>query len=117
MTFQKGVSGNPAGRDPGSRNKRTIAAEERLFASADKLVDDLVKRALAGEPAASGVGGDDPSPAALRAATSPRQRGEVRVMPASRIRSRPACCRCRPWAERSSRRTCPAPTAPPSGPR
>ena len=26
----------------------------------------------------------------------------------SRIRSRPACCRCRPWAARSRRRTCPA---------
>jgi hypothetical protein len=52
MTFQKGVSGNPAGRDPGSRNKRTIAAEEKLLARADDLVDDLVKRALRGEPAA-----------------------------------------------------------------
>jgi hypothetical protein len=52
MTFQKGVSGNPAGRDPGSRNKRTIAAEEKLLARADDLVDDLVDRALRGEPAA-----------------------------------------------------------------
>jgi hypothetical protein len=52
MTFLPGQSGNPVGRDPGSRNKRTIAAEEKLLARADELVDDLVKRALRGEPAA-----------------------------------------------------------------
>jgi hypothetical protein len=52
MTFHKGVSGNPAGREPGSRNQRTIAAEQKLLARADELVDDLVRRALAGEPAA-----------------------------------------------------------------
>jgi hypothetical protein len=52
MTFRPGESGNPGGREPGSRNRRTIAAEEKLFARADELVDDLVRRALAGEPAA-----------------------------------------------------------------
>ena len=52
MTLRPGQSGNPAGREPGSRNSKTLAAEERLFARADRLVDDLVRRALAGEPAA-----------------------------------------------------------------
>jgi len=52
MTFQPGESGNPAGRAVGSRNRKTLAAEAKFFASADELVDDLVKRALAGEPVA-----------------------------------------------------------------
>src|SRR5215468_11785210 len=52
MTFQPGQSGNPAGRAVGSRNKKTLAAEAALFACAQELVDDLVKRALRGEPAA-----------------------------------------------------------------
>jgi hypothetical protein len=52
MTFHKGESGNPAGRAVGSRNRRTLAAEAKLFAHADELVADLVQRALRGEPAA-----------------------------------------------------------------
>ncbi len=52
MTFQPGQSGNPAGRAVGSRNKKTLAVEERLFEHAQELVDDLVKRAQRGEPAA-----------------------------------------------------------------
>ena len=52
MTFQPGQSGNPAGRAVGSRNKKTLAAEAALFDHAQDLVDDLVKRAKAGEPAA-----------------------------------------------------------------
>jgi hypothetical protein len=52
MTFNPGQSGNPAGRAAGSRNKKTLAAEARLFEHAQELVDDLVGRAKRGEPAA-----------------------------------------------------------------
>jgi hypothetical protein len=52
MTFQPGQSGNPAGRAVGSRNKKTLAAEAALFDHAKELVEDLVRRAKNGEPAA-----------------------------------------------------------------
>jgi Family of unknown function (DUF5681) len=52
MTFQPGHSGNPAGRAPGSRNKKTLAAEAVLFEHAQELVENLVRRAKNGEPAA-----------------------------------------------------------------
>jgi len=52
MTFKPGQSGNPAGRAAGSRNKQTLAAEALLFEHAKELVDDLVRRAKNGEPAA-----------------------------------------------------------------
>jgi hypothetical protein len=52
MTYQPGQSGNPAGRAAGSRNRKTIAMEEAFFAQADALVQNVVKRAMAGEPAA-----------------------------------------------------------------
>jgi hypothetical protein len=52
MTFKPGQSGNPAGRAAGSRNKKTLAAEAALFEHAQELVDDLVRRAKRGEPAA-----------------------------------------------------------------
>jgi Family of unknown function (DUF5681) len=52
MTFQPGQSGNPAGRVPGSRNKKTLAVEAALFDHAHELVEDLVRRAKNGEPAA-----------------------------------------------------------------
>jgi hypothetical protein len=42
---------------------------------------------------------------------------ERRIRQSSHIRNRRACCRCRPWAARSNRRTCRAHTAPASGPR
>jgi hypothetical protein len=48
MTLQPGQSGNPAGRPVGSRNKKTLAAEEALFDHAHELVEDLVQRAMAG---------------------------------------------------------------------
>jgi len=52
MTFKPGQSGNPAGRAAGSRNKQTLAAEAALFEHAQELVENLVKRAKNGEPAA-----------------------------------------------------------------
>jgi hypothetical protein len=52
MTFQPGQSGNPAGRAVGSRNKKTLAAEAALFDRAQELVDEIVRRAMNGEPAA-----------------------------------------------------------------
>jgi hypothetical protein len=52
MTFQPGQSGNPAGRAVGSRNKKTIAMEEAFLAQAEALVQNVVDRAMAGEPAA-----------------------------------------------------------------
>ncbi len=52
MTFQPGQSGNPAGRAVGSRNKKTLAVEAALFDHAQELVDEVVRRAKNGEPAA-----------------------------------------------------------------
>jgi hypothetical protein len=52
MTFQRGHSGNPAGRAVGSRNKKTLAVEAALFDHAQELVVNLVDRAKRGEPAA-----------------------------------------------------------------
>ncbi len=52
MTLQRGQSGNPAGRAPGSRNKKTLAVEAALFEHAQELVENLVQRAKNGEPAA-----------------------------------------------------------------
>jgi hypothetical protein len=52
MTFQPGQSGNPAGRAVGSRNKKTIAMEEAFLAQAEALVQNVVDRAMRGEPAA-----------------------------------------------------------------
>jgi Family of unknown function (DUF5681) len=37
MPFQKGQSGNPAGRPPGSRNKTAIALQELLEHDAESI--------------------------------------------------------------------------------
>jgi hypothetical protein len=50
--FQKGRSGNSAGRRPGSRNKATIAAAKLLAGEAEGLTRKAVEAAFAGDPMA-----------------------------------------------------------------
>jgi hypothetical protein len=50
--FPKGMSGNPAGRPRGSRNRATRAAELLLDGEAEALTRKAVEMALAGDPAA-----------------------------------------------------------------
>jgi len=50
--FEKGRSGNPAGRQPGSRNKTTLAAATLLAGEAETLTRKAVEMALAGDPTA-----------------------------------------------------------------
>jgi hypothetical protein len=50
--FEKGRSGNPAGRRPGSRNKATLAAAALLAGEAEALTRKAVELALAGDPTA-----------------------------------------------------------------
>src|SRR5712691_1165149 len=52
MHFTPGQSGNPAGRPPGARNKRTLALEALFNAEAEETVKEIIERAKRGEPAA-----------------------------------------------------------------
>jgi hypothetical protein len=52
MKFQPGHSGNPAGRLPGARNKKTLALEAAYEAKAEEAVNDIMERAKSGDPAA-----------------------------------------------------------------
>jgi hypothetical protein len=52
MRFQPGQSGNPAGRPPGSLNKKTLALEAAYEAKAEEAVNDIMERAKSGDPAA-----------------------------------------------------------------
>src|ERR1051325_1440977 len=52
MRFQPGHSGNPAGRPPGSLNKKTLAAQALLEERAEEIVTNLMDRSKNGEPAA-----------------------------------------------------------------
>jgi hypothetical protein len=52
MQFQKGQSGNPAGRPPGSRNKTTMIAEQMMDGEIESIVRVVIDRAKAGDPAA-----------------------------------------------------------------
>src|SRR5215217_9697095 len=49
MPFRKGQSGNPSGRQPGSRNKATLAVEALLDGEAEALTRKAVELALAGD--------------------------------------------------------------------
>ena len=50
--FQKGRSGNPAGRRPGSRNRATLAAEALLEGEAQALTRKAIELALEGDTTA-----------------------------------------------------------------
>src|SRR5260370_9515628 len=50
--FEKGRSGNPAGRRTGSRNKATLAAAALLAGASEALTSKAVELALAGNPTA-----------------------------------------------------------------
>ena len=50
--FQKGFSGNPAGRPPGSRNSSTMLVESLLEQEAEPLTLKLIERAKEGEMSA-----------------------------------------------------------------
>jgi hypothetical protein len=52
MRFQPGQSGNPAGRQPGSRNKRTILADRLFDDRAGTLTEAAIGLATVGDPAA-----------------------------------------------------------------
>jgi hypothetical protein len=52
MRFEPGQSGNPAGRPPGSRNKKTLAMEELLGERAEAAVTTILNRAEGGCPTA-----------------------------------------------------------------
>jgi hypothetical protein len=50
--FEKGRSGNPAGRPPGARNQATLTAELLLDGEAEALTRKAVELALGGDPSA-----------------------------------------------------------------
>ncbi len=52
MTFQKGESGNPAGRPRGIRDQRTLLAEQLLEGDTDAIVRKAIELAKAGDSTA-----------------------------------------------------------------
>jgi hypothetical protein len=50
--FQKGKSGNPAGKKPGTRNRTTLALESLLDGEGAKITRRAIKLALKGDPVA-----------------------------------------------------------------
>jgi hypothetical protein len=53
--FQKGVSGNPAGRPLGARHKTTIMAEKLMQDSAEKVINAVVDAAAKGDMMAAKI--------------------------------------------------------------
>ena len=49
MRFEKGQSGNPAGRPPGSRNKATILAESIFEGEAESIIRMAIDKAREGD--------------------------------------------------------------------
>jgi len=52
MRFQSGQSGNPAGRPPGSLNKKTLALAEAFAEGAQEVLADVITRAKNGDKTA-----------------------------------------------------------------
>jgi len=50
--FQKGKSGNPAGKPKGARNKTTLAMEALLDGEAEAIVRKAIEKAKEGDPTA-----------------------------------------------------------------
>ena len=50
--WEKGQSGNPAGKKPGTRHKATILAERLLDGQAEELIQQCVQKALDGDSTA-----------------------------------------------------------------
>jgi hypothetical protein len=52
MPFEKGQSGNPAGRPPGARNKATLLIEKLLDDDAKSITEKAIELAKAGDSTA-----------------------------------------------------------------
>jgi hypothetical protein len=50
--FRKGQSGNPAGRKPGSQNRKTLLAQQLMDGESEALVHKVIAMALEGDPTA-----------------------------------------------------------------
>jgi hypothetical protein len=60
MQFQKGQSGNPAGRPRGSRNKTTVLLQNLLEGEAEEIARKAIEMAKAGDMGAIRVCMDPP---------------------------------------------------------
>lgn len=53
--FQPGVSGNPAGRPKGSKNRNSNQLKQRLLENVEGILDTMVAQALAGDAQAAAL--------------------------------------------------------------